>query len=54
MRDNGKMVLSMALVFGEVRKAIRILDNGNRGKLMDTEFTHGIMGIDMKGNLKIV
>ena len=54
MKDNGKTALSMDLVFGEVLKVILILDNGNKGRLMDMVFIHGTMVIDMKESLKIV
>lgn len=53
IKDNGKMALNMDLVFGEVLKAILILDNGNKGRLTDMVFIHGIMAIDMKENSKI-
>jgi hypothetical protein len=44
----------MVQVSGEVLKVIRTLASGNREKHKGTEFTHGPMEIDIKGNSKTV
>jgi hypothetical protein len=39
---------------GEELLEIHIKENGNSGKQKVLEFIHGLMEINMKGNLKIV
>ena len=48
MMVNGKKVLKMDMVCGEVYSEIAIWDNGQKVKLMDMEFINGKMVIDMK------
>ena len=52
-KDNGSMVWNTGLEFGEEQKEILILENGGREELMATEFTHGLMEIDIKENSRI-
>lgn len=53
-KDNGLTVWKTGLEFGGVQKETLISVNGNKVKLMDMVYIHGLTVIDTKASLLIV